>query len=179
MPNFRAVRDHEVDAILLSHCHLDHLGALPTAHSYFPQASILMSEASATLAPVMLNHTDAVMGRQHREGAPLPLYGRDDIDLISYLFQGVKPETDFHVFNLKKWETGLSVQFYDAGHILGASGILFESQAGRVFYSGDTSAHDQEILPGAVYPKGRIDVLILETTLGADPTAEKKPETPK
>jgi len=174
IPDYRAVREHNVDAILVSHCHLDHLGALPTAHSHFPQASILMSEASVTLAPVMLHHTASVMKRQQREGAPLPLYGHDDIDLISYLFQGVKPESNFHVFNLKKWENGLTVRFYDAGHILGASGILFESHAGTVFYTGDTSAHDQEILPGAVYPDSRIDVLIMETTLGADPSAKEK-----
>lgn len=174
MPDYRAVRDREVDAILVSHCHLDHLGALPTAHSYFPQASILMSEASVALAPAMLHHTASVMKRQHQEGGAVPLYGHDDLELISYLFQGVKPETDFHVFNLEKWETGLSVRFYDAGHILGASGILFKSHAGTVFYTGDTSAHDQEILPGAVYPEDRIDVLIMETTLGADPTAEEK-----
>ena len=174
LPDYSTVRDHEVDAILVSHCHLDHLGALPTAHSYFPQASVLMSEASLALAPAMLHHTASVMKRQHREGAALPLYGHDDIELISHLFQGVKPETDFHVFNLKKWETGLSVHFYDAGHILGASGILFKSHAGTVFYTGDTSAQDQEILPGAVYPETRIDVLIMETTLGADPTAEEK-----
>lgn len=174
-PDFRTVREHDVDAILISHCHLDHLGSLPVALSYFPQASVLMSEASATLAPIMLQHTAGVMKRQHREdNAPVPIYSRDDIDLISYLFQGVRPEHDFPVFNLEKWANDLTVKFYDAGHILGASGILLKSKEGTVFYTGDTCAQDQEIIPGAVYPEQPVDVLILEATLGADPSAEEK-----
>ena len=175
MPDYRSVRDQDIDAIFVSHCHLDHLGSLPAALSYFPQASVLMSEASATLAPIMLQHTAGVMNRQHRdENGPMPLYTRDDIDLISYVFQGIRPEHDFPVFNLEKWKHDLTVRFYDAGHILGASGIWLESKDGTVFYTGDTCAHDQEIIPGAVYPEKPVDVLILEATLGADPTAEEK-----
>ena len=174
MPNYHSVREHDVDAIFISHCHLDHLGSLPAALSYFPQASVLMSEASAALAPTMLQHTAGVMKRQHRdENGPVPLYTRDDIDLISYVFQGVRPEHDFPVFNLEKWAHDLTVRFYDAGHILGASGIWLESKDGTVFYSGDTCAHDQEIIPGAVYPDRPVDLLILEATLGADPSAEE------
>ncbi|MBT4140985.1 MAG: MBL fold metallo-hydrolase [Candidatus Latescibacteria bacterium] len=175
IPNFQSVKDQDVDAIFLSHCHLDHLGALPPALSYFPQASVLMSEASAILAPVMLQHTAGMMRRQHLdESGPVPLYSRDDIDLISYIFQGVRPEHDFPVFNLQKWANDLTVQFYDAGHILGASGILLKSKSGTVFYTGDTCAQDQEIMPGAVFPDKPVDLLILESTLGADPSAEEK-----
>lgn len=175
VPNYRTVRDADVDAILLSHCHLDHLGALPVALSYFPQASVLMSEGSAAIAPVMLQHTASVMRRQHLdENGPVPLYTRDDIDLISYVFQGVRSGQDFPVFNLEKWAPDLSVQFYDAGHILGASGMLLKSKSGTVFYTGDTCAHDQDLIPGAIYPDEAVDMLILESTLGADPSAEEK-----
>lgn len=174
MPNYQAAREHDVDAIFISHCHLDHLGSLPGALSHFPQASVLMSEASAALAPTMLQHTASVMKRQHRdESGPVPLYTHDDIDLISYVFQGVRPEHDFPVFNLEKWANDLTVRFYDAGHILGASGIWLESKDRTVFYSGDTCAQDQEIIPGAVYPDKPVDLLILEATLGADPSAEE------
>jgi len=175
IPDFRSAGPQDVDAILISHCHLDHLGALPAALSHFPHASVLMSEASASLAPIMLQHTASLMQRRHRdENGPVPLYTRDDIDLISYLFQGIRSEHDFPVFNLERWSNDLTVRFYDAGHILGASGILFDSRAGTVFYSGDTCAQDQEIIPGAIYPEKPVDVLILEATLGADPTAEEK-----
>ena len=159
LPDYKSVRERDVDAIFISHCHLDHLGSLPAAMSHFPQASVLMSEASAILAPIMLQHTAGVMQRQHRdETGPVPLYSRDDIDLISYVFQGVRSECDFPVFNLKKWSNDLTVRFFDAGHIMGASGIWLENKTSSVFYTGDTCAHDQEIIPGAVYPVKSVDV---------------------
>ncbi|MCZ6632900.1 MAG: MBL fold metallo-hydrolase [bacterium] len=173
IPEFHLAEGRDIDAILISHCHLDHLGALPIALAHFPHASVLMSEASAVLAPVMLHHTASVMHRRQADGASeAPLYTHDQIDLIDYVFQGMKPHQPFPVFNLDKWDNDLQAQFFDAGHILGASGIWIQGPETTVFYTGDTAYHEQEILPGAKYPEGLVDVLITESTLGADPSAE-------
>ena len=175
VPAFHMARGRDIDAILVTHCHLDHLGALPIALAHFPHASVFMSEASSVLAPVMLHHTVKVMHRMQSEGAPIsPLYTHDHVDTVSHVFQGMKTDRTFPIFNLDKWTTELTARFYDAGHILGAAGIWVESLQGTVFYTGDTSAHDQEIIPGAVYPKHPVDVLIMETTLGASPSAEER-----
>ena len=164
-----------MDAILISHCHLDHLGALPVALSHFPHARVIMSEASAVLAPMMLRHTVKVM-RRLRDGGIIPalLYSEDDVDMISYVFQGMPPDRHFPVFDLDNQGPGLTAGFYDAGHILGAAGIWLKGPSGVVFYTGDTSAQDQEIIPRAVYPHPPVDLLVLESTLGADPRAERR-----
>jgi cleavage and polyadenylation specificity factor subunit 3 len=173
MPQFSSAAGREVDAILISHCHTDHLGALPAAISSFPRARVLMSAPSAILAPIMLRHSADMMARDAASGSPHPpLYNQDGVDMLSYIFQGLNPGCAFPVDGAIGH--GLSVTPYDAGHILGAVGFLVESDNARVFYTGDTCGHDQEILPGAEYPEGPVDLLISECTLGADSKAERR-----
>ena len=175
LPSFQLASDRDPDAILISHCHLDHLGALPVALSHFPHARVLMSRASSNLAPAMLHHTVRVMERLQEEGAAgPPLYTHEDVDAISYVFQGMATDRPFPVDNLDNWGPVLKARFYDAGHILGAAGVWIEGPSGTLFYTGDTSAHAQEILPGAAYPESPVDLLITESTLGADPGAEER-----
>ena len=97
LPNYDRIRDVDLEAILVSHCHLDHLGSLPVALSYFPHARVFMSDAGAALAPVMLEHTVKVMERLRVEAGidEYPLYTVDDIDAMSYVFQGMRTDRTF------------------------------------------------------------------------------------
>jgi len=175
LPDYHRVKHEDVDAILISHCHLDHIGSLPVALSYFPHARVLMSEASAVLAPVMLHHTARVMNHLVAEGIyEQPLFSGSDIDLISYVFQGMDSDRPFPLRAMERHKPDLQARFFDAGHILGAAGIWLESPTARVFYTGDTSAQNQEIIPGATYPDGPVDLLITECTLGSDPKSERR-----
>ena len=63
LPNYDLIKDIDVEAILVSHCHLDHLGSLPIALQYFPHARVIMTDASATLDPTLLENTVRVMER--------------------------------------------------------------------------------------------------------------------
>ena len=177
LPDYGLIRDVEIEAILVSHCHLDHLGSLPVALSYFPHARVMMTDASASLAPILLKQTVRVMERiRDEEGiAEYPLYTKTDVEAMSYIFQGFRTDRSFPIYS-EQAEGGADFQarFYDAGHILGAAGIYLETPSGNVFYTGDTTAHDQEIIPKAEYPEGRADVLISECTLGADEQSEHR-----
>ena len=175
LPGYHTAKTEDIDAILISHCHLDHLGSLPVALSYFPHARVLMSEASAVLAPLMLHHTAKVMDRLALEGKyKSPLFSGSDVDLISYVFQGMDGERSFPIQSLDGGRSDLEARFYDAGHILGAAGILIERDGSSVFYTGDTSHHHQEVISGALYPEGPVDLLIMECTLGADVHSERR-----
>src|SRR5260370_23692376 len=69
-------------------------------------------------------------------------------------------------------ESGDSFEFFEAGHILGAAGILFRSEGKRIFYTGDVNFSDQSLVPKATFPEEPLDVLIIESTRGdraADP----------
>src|ERR1043166_8267550 len=79
LPLYSAVRNEEVDAIAISHCHHDHVGSLPVAMRYFPQAHVLMSALSYHLVERVLHNSVNVMKRQREECGirEYPLFSHD------------------------------------------------------------------------------------------------------
>lgn len=78
VPDFDIIDNYSLDFIVLTHCHLDHLGALPIAYKKQTQADILTSVPSMTLAPRLLRNSYQVMLRQRDEQGILecPQIGR-------------------------------------------------------------------------------------------------------
>src|SRR5665213_1599496 len=92
LPRFGKAGTHDVDAIAISHCHHDHLGALPVAVRHFPKAHVLMTELSYILSERVLHNSVNVMTRQRDELGikEYPLYTHDEVDDITPQFQGFK-----------------------------------------------------------------------------------------
>lgn len=171
LPLFDRVKEEEVDAIAISHCHHDHVGSLPVALRYFPQAHVLMTELSYFLVERVLHNSVNVMKRQRTELGILeyPLFSHDEVDEIAPLFQGFKygREVDWAAFH--KTRAGFlspTLTFHDAGHALGSAGILVQGRKETLFYTGDVCFHDQTILRSARFEDVRAEVLIMETTRG-------------
>lgn len=165
-PAFDKIPARYVDAILLTHCHLDHLGALPVLAKLFPASPIFASAASALLAPRMLHNSVTVMSFQRDEQGikDYPLYSRSDVERLAARII----ETPFmkrRVLEAKGEE--LSVTFYPAGHLAGAVSILLEYKHRRIFITGDILFQDQWTIAGARPPEGKVDTLVMETTRGA------------
>jgi Cft2 family RNA processing exonuclease len=171
LPVYGVVKDKEVDAIAISHCHHDHVGSLPVALRYFPQAHVLMTELSYFLVERVLHNSVNVMTRQRDEMGirEYPLFSHDEIDDIAPLFQGFKYNREIDWASFQKTRAGLpspSLEFFDAGHALGSAGILVRGQKETMFYTGDVCFHDQTILKKARFDGVRADVLVMETTRG-------------
>ena len=66
----------------------------------------------------------------------------------------------------------VTFEFFEAGHVLGAAGVLFRAEGRTVFYTGDVNFDDQTISQAARFPEEGIDVLIIETTRGDHETPE-------
>ena len=171
LPLFKAAKSNELDAIALSHCHHDHVGALPVACKYFPKAHVLMTELSYFIAERVLHNSVNVMTRQRDELGirEYPLYTHDEIDDITPQFQAFKYNREVEWAAFQKTRAGFqspTLEFFDAGHTLGSAGILLKSRKEKLFFTGDVCFHDQTILRRARFEKVRADVLIMETTRG-------------
>lgn len=166
-----------VDHAFVTHAHHDHIGALPVLVEHFPHVLIHMTRATRDLAEFVLPASIRLQRRRLREGVSIhpPLFDEEQLEWMSYLYLTHEFEETFDVSGLRA-ETPVTAQFYHSGHILGGAGVLltFEDagRTRRVFYSSDTNLRSQSIIPGGRYPEAPVDVLILESTLGADPEAE-------
>lgn len=174
-PRFGKVPPGEVDAIAISHCHHDHIGALPLAVRHFPKAHVLMTELSYLLAERVLHNSVNVMRRQRDELGikEYPLYTHDELDDIAPIFQGFKYNREIEWAAFHKGRVGQrspTLEFFDAGHTLGSAGVLLRGSKETLFYTGDVCFHDQTLLRAACFDDVQADVMIMETTRGARAT---------
>jgi Cft2 family RNA processing exonuclease len=171
LPLFSKAGNNDVDAIAISHCHHDHVGALPVACRKFPKAHVLMTELSYFIIERVLHNSVNVMTRQRDELGikEYPLYTHDEVDDIASQFQGFKYNREIEWASFNKSRAGLpspTLEFFDAGHTLGSSGIMIRGKKETLFYTGDVCFHDQTILRSARFEDVKADVLIMETTRG-------------
>ena len=162
-----------VDAVVLSHAHIDHSGALPALVKNGYRGAIHATPATTDLCDVMLRDSARIQERDvetvnRREGlkgdrAKKPLYTEEDADRASKRFQPHAYRAPFEV------SEGVTATFHDAGHILGAAMVRLEiNERGNrrtLFFSGDLG---RDCLPIVRNPErvDRADILLLETTYG-------------
>jgi len=177
LPAFKFIRQEEVDAIAISHCHHDHVGTLPVAVRHFPKAHVLMTQLSYFIVERVLHNSVNVMTRQRDELGikEYPLYSHDEVDEIAPVFQGFRYNREVEWAAFHKMRAGFSsptLEFYDAGHTLGSAGIMIRGKRQTLFYTGDVCFHDQTILRAARFEDVKADVLIMETTRGSRAVAK-------
>ena len=171
LPTYPIIKKEDIDAIAISHCHHDHVGALPVALRYFPKAHVLMTDLSYFLVERVLHNSVNVMARQKEELGikDYPFYRHDEVDDIAPRFQGFAYNREIEWAAFHKTRSGAwspTLEFYDAGHALGSAGIMVRGKKSTFFYTGDVCFHDQTILKGARFEDVKADVLLIETTRG-------------
>ncbi|MEY2499192.1 MAG: hypothetical protein QOD12_2748 [Verrucomicrobiota bacterium] len=177
LPNFKALGDRTLDAIVISHAHLDHIGTLPVLMRRQPAARIFMPEATAEIGKALLHNSVNVMTRQREEiGVVMyPLFTHRETDRATDQWRPCPMRQPFTLDGERarpSGEGGITVEFVDAGHVLGAAGVVLRAEGRTIFYTGDVNFDDQTITQGAAFPESGVDVLIIETTRGDSPLPE-------
>lgn len=163
LPDLAGIDVARTAAVLLTHAHADHIGALPLVHQLVPAAPIYASPATIRLIEVMLADALRVMARRAADELELPLYDEALVAATLRMLRPLAPGAQ-----TIPALPGLTVHAHRAGHIAGAVSLGLESADGRLVISGDVSVTPQRTVAGAATPAPRYpDLLVLESTYGA------------
>jgi Cft2 family RNA processing exonuclease len=171
-PDHAPLRGKSLDLIIITHCHLDHIGSLPVVMREHPNATVMMTTSSRMLIERMLHNSASVMLRQREEEdiPDYPLFTHEEIDRISRRLTGVQ------FGQVKKFKSGrdeVEVILHPAGHVAGAAAVELRHKHRAIFFTGDVLFENQRTLPGAKFPAGHFDTIVTETTRG---TTERHPD---
>ena len=170
LPLFDSLGGRELDAIIISHAHQDHMGTLPVLMRRQPNARVFMTEATAAIGDALLHNSVNVMRRQE---PGMLLFTHKEANRAADLWRSCRFRQPMNLAGDRlKNPNGarVSFEFFDAGHVLGSAGVLLHAEGRAIFYSGDVNFDGQTIAQPAVFPEANIDVLIIETTRGDNPT---------
>lgn len=157
-----------ISAVVLTHAHLDHSGALPLLVKQGFTGAIVCSEATAALCEVLLRDSghlqeqDALYANKRgfsRHKPALPLYTVRDAEAALRLLRPIS----FH--RQCDLPGGGNVVLRRAGHILGAASVELEWDRTSIAFSGDLGRHDDPIMPQPE-PLAKADYLVVESTYG-------------
>ncbi len=165
--------ERDIDAVVLSHAHMDHVGRIPLLWKRGFRGKVHCTYATKDLAAVMLADGGYIQEKdeeyfcEHLRKTMLacegPLYTQEDAAHCMELFQGQNYDAKFEVCE------GVTAQFLEAGHILGAAMVVLEIEEGmtkkRIGFSGDLGRSMLPIIrnPSAMPP---VDTLLCESTYG-------------
>jgi metallo-beta-lactamase family protein len=175
-----------LDAVLITHAHIDHTGYLPRLVAKGFRGPIYCSHGTADLVRILLpdaarlQEEEADYRNRHnltKHRPALPLYTEDDARDAIKLLERVE-----NTGRTVKVARGIRAGFRIAGHILGSSLVLVEldgagsdKKGRRVLFSGDLGHYDQPIIPDPVAPPA-CDYLLVESTYGDRLHDPEKPE---
>lgn len=156
-----------LDAVILTHAHLDHSGYTPVLYKRGYRGPVFTHHATKDLCQILLadsghiQEEDAKYYSKHKLSKhqhPEPLYDRQTAESSMTLFQSIGFDEQVEVGDIR-------FHLQPAGHILGAASIIIEGEGKRVGFSGDVGRFD-DVLMRPPRPLPELDLLLMESTYG-------------
>jgi putative mRNA 3-end processing factor len=148
----------EVDALILTHSHLDHSGALPV---FYIGGKVPLYTNKLNLELTQLLIQDFI----HLSGYYLP---------FEYLELKTMMQSNKHLdFGVKENVGDMRFQLLNAGHTPGSAQVLIETEGKRLLYTGDFNITDSQLLTGAAMDYGDLDAVVMESTYANEDHSER------
>ena len=167
-----------IDAVVLTHAHIDHTGLLPRYVSRGLHAQVYATKATHLLAEVLLPDSGHLQeeearwrkkAKKSRHKNPKPLYTQADANRALELFKTVPFDKPIEVAK------GITVKWRRMGHILGAASLELEADGKQIVFSGDVGRYSIPILKDPE-PVDFGDLLLIESTYGDRLHPDSSPE---
>jgi metallo-beta-lactamase family protein len=162
------IQPKDIDAIVLTHAHLDHCGYLPRLVSHGFRGRIFCTAGTKDLCGIILpdsgriQEEDAEQANKHgysKHQPALPLYTENDAMQTLTLLQPVGYERPMPVAD------GIEVEFLNAGHLLGSAYARIRIGDRTILFGGDLGRFDRPVLPDPTMVE-HADYLLVESTYG-------------
>ena len=170
-PDFRGLSPGDVDAVFLTHAHIDHCGGLPVLENrglLADDAPILCTPPTAQLAHTLLEDSLGIHRREAQRPGRSQKFHEGDVAAIYERFEPIEYTTDderVETYAPVPDHEPLTFQMGNAGHLLGSAWVAFQTNGYRTVFSGDIGGRATH-LPD-IDPAPEADLLMLESTYGA------------
>ncbi|MFH1531366.1 MAG: MBL fold metallo-hydrolase [Pseudomonadota bacterium] len=171
-PDLAPLDEHRVDAIFVTHAHLDHTGALPLLHSAMPTVPIFCTPPTRALMRVLLLDAVKIMDEKLDREGELPLY---PVEAVESLLARLKTVPLGGAVRVGAGER-LTMRFLPAGHILGAAMLQATGPKTSLLVTGDISQAGQYTVPGLTVPAEGSRVVVAESTYGGRMHSDRSSE---
>ena len=178
IPDLSLLASFPPEALIITHAHIDHTGALPLIASLYPHIPIYATESTKILTEILLRDSVRIMEQEGLKlDGEIPLYNVDQVDALLGRMQPLGFKQPFAPIptapEIRAW-------YLPAGHILGAGMLYFSTPEGSLLHTGDISVTDQRTIKGLeIQSLPHADIMICEGTYGNRSHTSRKDEERK
>lgn len=148
----------EIQAVFVTHAHVDHTGRLPKLMKDGFRGSIYSTPPTRDFSELLLMDSEHLMQLEAQREKEPPLYSMEDVEELMKFWKGVPYHEKIQV-------GGLTVELFDAGHVLGSATVLVSGGGKKIVFSGDLGNYPAPIIQ-PTEPLPDADYCVLESTYG-------------